>query len=253
MSVAFSPDGRLLAASTAGRDIFLWNAGSGAQVARLDGHESQVGGIAFSPDGKLLASASDDRTLRLWDVASGEQVARLDAPAQLWSVAFSPDGRRVATGSEDRSIALWDVASGREATRFQAHESRVVSVAFSPDGTRLASSSEDPSVHLWEVGSAQDDAGEAAGIGLGRGASVEALYQASLYLLGYRAEGSELKPTARPLFLSPVGDYRFPRLRRYWKLDRPRPPGEDPVQWILEAAIPEAAAPSEVVGKRSSQ
>ncbi|HSL81600.1 MAG TPA: hypothetical protein VLF66_02415, partial [Thermoanaerobaculia bacterium] len=59
--------------------------------------------------------------------------------------------------------------------------------------------------------------------------------RASLYLLGYGLDGAELEPELRPLYLEPVGDYRFPKRRGYWKLAQPRPPGTDPVAWMVEA------------------
>jgi WD40 repeat protein len=72
-SVAFSPDGKLLAAGCHDGAIRLWNAASGAVLRDVPGHELTVSRLAFSPDGKLLASASADTTVLLWDV---EEIAR---------------------------------------------------------------------------------------------------------------------------------------------------------------------------------
>lgn len=70
-SVAFSPDGRLLASAGSDRTIRLWDPALGGAVGALEGHEDNVREVAFSPDGATLASASNDRTVRIWDVASG--------------------------------------------------------------------------------------------------------------------------------------------------------------------------------------
>ena len=69
-SVAFSPDGRLLASGSWNSTIIrLWDVASGQLVRTLEGHTHRVWSVAFAPDGRLLASGSDDGTIRLWGVA----------------------------------------------------------------------------------------------------------------------------------------------------------------------------------------
>jgi WD40 repeat protein len=111
--VAFSPDGRLLATTSADHTVRLWDPHTSRQVRTpLTGHTSAVFGVAFSSDSQLLATTSDDGTARLWDPRTGRQVgASLTGHTDTVSaVAFSPDGQLLATASYDRTARLWDPA-----------------------------------------------------------------------------------------------------------------------------------------------
>jgi WD40 repeat protein len=157
-SVAFGPDGRLLATAAEDGAVRIWNVADGALVNTLIGHIDVVGAVAFAPDGKLLASASDDKTIRLWEVATGQLVRVLQGhTAPVWALAFAPDGRTLASGSNDRTIRLWNVADGTLLRTLEGHSVGVWSVAFAPDGTILASAASDnpafkeTEVRLWNV------------------------------------------------------------------------------------------------------
>lgn len=154
-SVAFSPDGRLLAAAggVPGQfgEIRLWDVRSRRLVRTLRGHEDAIYGVAFSPDGRTLAAGSYDRLVSLWSVQGGAPRMLKDHIDAVYSVVFSPDGRQVASAAGDRTIKVWDVATGRRAYTLSEPAAEQYSVAFSPDGRRLAAAGADRMLRLWNV------------------------------------------------------------------------------------------------------
>ena len=143
-SVAFSPDGKILAC-----DLVLWDVANQSLWASLQ-DTSYVYAVAFSSDGTMLASASSDHSIALWDVARRGRLATLKGHTDyVLSGSFSPDGTMFASGSSDNNVILWDVATQRRLTTLKGHTGWVQAVAFSPDGTILASGAEDGTVLLW--------------------------------------------------------------------------------------------------------
>ncbi|KIO27397.1 hypothetical protein M407DRAFT_73241, partial [Tulasnella calospora MUT 4182] len=155
-SVAFSPDGQVLASTFQNKTIQLWDTQTGmlAVGEPLKGHIDWIKTVCFSPDGKILASGSDDKTIRLWNTQTG---AAVDQPLTghtnfVTSVCFSPDGKVLASGSNDKTIRLWDTQTkAAVGGPLVGHTSLVTAVCFSPDGSVLASGSHDQTIRLWDT------------------------------------------------------------------------------------------------------
>jgi WD40 repeat protein len=142
-SVAYSPDGQLLAAGKANsvatlRNLTTWD-------VRWLGHRGAVNFVAFSPDGQHLATASDDKSTGLWQVAGGVLLFSLNGPSGfVKSVGFSPDGQTVIAAGQDYSashgsVLFWRVSDGVLLRAYTEQTSTaVLSAQFSPDGSYFA-------------------------------------------------------------------------------------------------------------------
>ena len=153
-AVAWSPDGRLVAAGDYAGDVLTWNARTGEPgPLHLSRPGEAVLSVAFSPDGRRLAATFDPGGAEVHDVAGGRLVAALrSAPDARW-VAWSPDGRLLVTGHYDGRARLWATATWRAAGALAGHEGYVLWAGFSPDGRTLATSGTDGTAVLWDVAS----------------------------------------------------------------------------------------------------
>jgi WD40 repeat protein len=158
-TVAFSPDGKLLAAGTGEPKqpgtVTVWDLDTGK--ARWT-HREKTGipCVTFAPDGQTLAIAVYDRTAKLLDVTSGKEKAAFRHPKEVRAVAFSPDGKSLATACWDRALRVWDLCNGVEKVTCTGHQDRIFSVQFSPDGTRLLSAGGDDGAKLWDAFSGKE-------------------------------------------------------------------------------------------------
>jgi WD40 repeat protein len=157
-SVAFSPDGRLLAFTELGA-VKLCDI-SGKRVLhtlRVDSEFTSVTSVAFSPDGRWLANGcggllEKHKKIILWDVSNLRKQRVLMNAGWISSLAFSPDSKWLASGTAECTVKLWDVAGGRELKTFYGHSSRVSSVVFSVDGRLIVTGSWDGSVRVFDPG-----------------------------------------------------------------------------------------------------
>ncbi|WP_052768623.1 hypothetical protein [Streptomyces humi] len=163
-SVAFRPDGGVLASGSADQTLRFWDLTDPLRPepvgSPVNGHTDTVYSVVFHPKGNLVADASADQKVRLLNVAdparpvpAGHPVTgRTDA---VFSVAFSPGGDLLAGGSGDKTIRLWKVTDPAHPALVGepvlGHTDAVLSVAFSHGRRVMGSGGSDHAVGLWNV------------------------------------------------------------------------------------------------------
>jgi WD40 repeat protein len=165
--VAFSPDGRLLAAvgvqlnnwTRREGELLVLEAATGERAFRREVAGDGLACVAFSPDGRLLAAgcgvfnlgpSSRERSCLLWDARTGKEVMSLPGENTVLGLAFSPDGRRIAL-SRFGAVDLWDLAGRRLVRTFSGRFGFRYQVAFTNDGGRLIGGSDQEHTLVWDV------------------------------------------------------------------------------------------------------
>jgi eukaryotic-like serine/threonine-protein kinase len=151
-SLAFSPDGTVLASASWDCSVKLWDVASKNPVPRvLTTYTSAALGVAFSPDGKYLVTTGSEPPLRIWKVGTGEAVLPELAGHTGWGnvVTFSSDGRLLASTGHDGTIIVWDFAARTARHQLLGHSGPVFALAFSPDGRLLVSGGTDQTIRKW--------------------------------------------------------------------------------------------------------
>lgn len=163
-SIAFSPDGTMLAGGDGDGSTYVWSVASRSLLANpADPGDQQISAsyptrgiiaVAFSPDGTTLAAGDADGSTYLWSVPGWKLLATLTDPGRqgVNAVAFSPAGTMLAVGGTAGSTSLWSPASGNLlAVHASPGGTQIYAVAFSPSGTMLAAGRSDGTTYVWSM------------------------------------------------------------------------------------------------------
>lgn len=152
-TVAFNPEGDLIAAGSGDEMVRVWDrdqsAGPAPRTLRTEG---RVSALAFSPDGRWLASGTTEKLIRLWDAANWTERDLGAVDSQVAGLAFSPGGTWLAAETWGRNVLLWRLDDlDSDPTPLEFDVDRPTAIAFSSDDGRLAGAG-DRTVTIWSLG-----------------------------------------------------------------------------------------------------
>jgi WD40 repeat protein len=129
-SIAFSNDGKLLAAANKNLSVTIWDVLKAEPRLRLK-HPNIVSGVAFDPNNQFLASACYDGSISLWHLPNGKRAHLFQAKrGEGLCLTLAKEGKRAVGGNMDSTIAVWDAKSGQKLGTVLGHHSAVSSVVW---------------------------------------------------------------------------------------------------------------------------
>jgi formylglycine-generating enzyme required for sulfatase activity/WD40 repeat protein/serine/threonine protein kinase len=162
-ALAFSPDGKTLAASDTNYPnnitLQLWDVATGKEVQPLTGHAASANAVSYSPDCLRLLSGGSDKSLRLWDMVNGKELRTFPVAKSVASIELLPDGKHFAYAG-DGTLSVSDL--DRDTPAWSVEGETLSRLALSPDGRLVFVGRNDGNAYAWNTGSGKQ-AGRFAG------------------------------------------------------------------------------------------
>lgn len=136
LSLAFSPDGTLLAAgggeASRSGELTIWDVAERKLIRTIaDAHSDTVYGLDFSRDGKLLASAAADKFVKVFDVSNGKHVRSYEGHTHhVMDVSWNGDGTKLVSAGADNAIKVWNAETGEQSRTITTYKKQVTSLEF---------------------------------------------------------------------------------------------------------------------------
>jgi WD40 repeat protein len=151
-SLAFRPDGKVLAGGGADSTIHFWDVATGKRKQVLDGPTGRVSAVVHSPNGRFLLLGSLDGKVQVWNASTATVIRQLAShESGVHSLAVTADGKLLGSSGGDGIIRLTELSTGQVLFDLKGHNRYARCVAFSPDGALLASGGEDGVIKLWDA------------------------------------------------------------------------------------------------------
>ena len=150
-AIAYSPNGKVLAACGFDAQVVLFDAKSGKLLGKWSAPGTNVKTVVFSPKGEFLAAGGRNGIVRIWDTASGQVLFNLAAGTKrIHAIAFNSDGSFVAAGGEDGTITIWNTKTGKKSMTLSLEAGKVFSLVFCTD-QYLASGDSFNLIRIWSL------------------------------------------------------------------------------------------------------
>ncbi len=155
LSVAITPDGKRILSASVDESVRVWDASSGKETVKLDGHADKAWSVVALQDNARALSGGFDNTLRLWDLATGKCLKNIECGRNndddVFSTAVNPAGTRALSGHRDGRVQMWDLETGQSLATLKGHSDIVKSIQVQPNGRFAISGSEDETVKIWDL------------------------------------------------------------------------------------------------------
>ena len=152
-ALAFSPDGKTLAAADSSYDLTLWEVSSGKLRTKLNGIGTETNRVCWSPDGKTIYGTASNHWSG-WDTSSGKEKVKVEAKMARTvasTIALSPDGKTLAAAGNSL-VKFWETGSGNPVAEYEVHPNYPSNwLAFSPDGKSVVTTSNDRTAQVTDV------------------------------------------------------------------------------------------------------